>query len=184
LCLLCLLGLTFVSVCFGYCCTPNQWSSAFSNWDPERNFFTVGFQAYDYTNQREFVFFEEDQGFRRVNVSIILLFKNQKGYRLEQTGSTTSCTPFDVPQKMGQFCVAPPARQQYNVTIGGSLKVTVYEIIASNGDRGFVSLADSGCLPVKFVNVLNRPQFNIDQADYWDVVPRVDPKLFTPPSFC
>jgi len=157
-----------------------------SNWDPSKDFTAFGVWEYDYTNQREFFHAIEDQGFRRVNASYILLFQSKTGYRIEDDGHRKTCNEFPLNIKMNQFCIEPPAALLNSGTVGGTLNVNVYEYIAQSGDRAFISIAENAaakvCIPVKIDGVFR--DRNIDQEEYFDYVARVNPDRFVPPTNC
>jgi len=181
--LLSVLALAFVAFVSAYCCTPNQWSGIVTNWDPSKNFFSFGEIAYDYSGKREYFTAVENYGRRRVNVTYVLLYQAQKGYRImsDPHGGSATCSSFPLNGSMPQYCVGAPAMNRVNVTIGETLNTQVWEYRSDQGESRLEITDD--CVPVRAVGIFGR-NHNIDEEDYYDVVPRVDSGLFNAPTDC
>jgi len=164
------------------CCTVDQWSSMGANWDPQKKFFAIGAYAYDYTNSREFYNAIEEENGERVNVTYIILFKEQIGYRIYNYFGGDRCKQLAITGAMPKYCIPSSARYLGNYTLGGTLGVNVYEYIRGT-TKGTYQTTTVGCIPVKNTGVDARNP-NYDQEEFFNYVPSVNPAVFTKPNFC
>jgi len=168
-----------------FCCTPNQWTSNNANWDPQREFFAFGVQAYDYTNMREYFTAIEMEGADRVNATYILNWATSTGYRIFSYFGGDRCRKFPLTPPMPQYCIPNSAVYRGNFTIGGSLLVNSFEFISGQNDlKGYLEVSATGCLPIRNIGMFMGRNPNLDEENFFNVVMTVNPNLFTPPAFC
>jgi len=166
-----------------FCCTTNQWSGMVASWDPQMTFFSFGYIAYDYTNMREFFTAIEMEGNDRVNVTYILDYNLQKGYRVYTYFGGDRCKEFPLNGPMQQYCIPNGAVFRGNFTIGQTLWANAWELI--QGDtKAYLQITSSGCIPIRATGQTFGRNPNVDKENYFNIVNSVNPAVFTAPSFC
>jgi len=167
---------------YPYCCSVDQWSALVTNWDPQRNFFAFGFTAYDLTNNREAFSAIEAINNRFYNVTYLMLYGKSTGYRIIENFEGARCQKFQINRNLPPFCIPNAAVFRGNMTVGGSLVSNVFEWMG-NEAKGYIHVSADGCVPIRADAIVIRNP-NVDEEEYFDYVPLVDPTVFTVPNYC
>jgi len=179
-----LAALFAVSYGASYCCSVNQWTANIQNWDPQRNFYAWGWTAYDYTNMQDAFTAIENINDKIYNVTYIMLYQKQVGYRIIEDFGSSRCQRFQISTSQFQpFCVPNWAVYRGNMTIGATLTIDVFEWMGQEA-KGYIHVtADGACAPVgSNMLVIRNP--NAVAENYYNYVPSVDPNVFKVPSDC
>jgi len=182
-----LIAVSYASSNAWECCSVPQWTATVQNADPQRNFYAWGWTAYDYTNHQDAFTAIENINDRIYNVTYIMLYNKQVGYRIIEDFGGARCQKFPLTTQFQPFCVPSWTVYRGNLSIGGSLDIDVYEWMGQDS-KGYIHVVAGGresglCVPVSS-NLLVIRNPNADVENYYNFEPMVNPNVFKVPSDC
>jgi len=108
-------------------------------------------------------------------------FNTRVGYRIYDNFGKGQCERFQINGPMRQFCIPQDSVYRGNVTVGETLAVNIFEWIHGE-EEGHAQVTET-CVPVKLMGYYARDQ-NVDEEEFFNWIPMVDPNLFNPPTYC